>query len=214
MNTWIVLWNLIGTIAFAVSGAMTGLRKKMDMLGVIVLGLTTAVGGGIVRDLMLGITPPSIFSDPLSVTAAAVTAALFFVPAVRRCLMKTRRAYELTLLLSDSLGLGIFTVIGAQTACRVLPDGSWFTVAFLGTVTGVGGGVLRDVMAGDMPYIFRKHIYACAALAGALVWEIVRRLWSEEAALLLGGGVVIVIRLLAAHYRWSLPKAKADEFVD
>ncbi len=214
METWILIGNLIGTVAFAVSGAMTGLRKKMDMLGVIVLGVTTAVGGGIVRDLMLGITPPSIFSDPLSVTAAAVTAALFFVPSVRRCLMKTRRAYELTMLWSDSLGLGIFTVLGAQTACRVLPDGSWFTVAFLGTLTGVGGGVLRDVMAGDMPYIFRKHIYACAALIGALVWEMVGRLWGGEAALLLGGGVVVVIRLLAAHYRWSLPKAAADEWME
>ncbi len=214
MDTWMMIGNLIGTVAFAVSGAMTGLRKKMDMLGVIVLGLTTAVGGGIVRDLMLGITPPSIFFDPLSVTAAAVTAAIFFIPAVRRGLMKTRRAYELTMLWSDSLGLGIFTVIGAQVAYRVLPDGSWFTVAFLGTLTGVGGGVLRDVMAGDLPYIFHKHIYACAALVGALVWEIVRRLWSEEAALLLGGGVVILIRLLAAHYRWSLPKAAADELID
>ncbi len=214
MDTLMLLGNLIGTVAFAVSGAMTGLRKQMDMLGVIVLGLTTAVGGGIVRDLMLGITPPSIFSDPLSVTAAAVTAALFFIPAVRRHLMKTPRAYELTMLWSDSLGLGIFTVIGAQTAFHVLPDGSWFTVAFLGTLTGVGGGVLRDVMAGDLPYIFHKHIYACAALMGALVWEVVRQLWGEEAALLLGGGVVVVIRLLAAHYRWSLPKAQIDEAME
>lgn len=213
MDSLVMILQLIGTAAFAVSGALVGLRKKMDVLGVVVLGLTTAVGGGITRDVLLGITPPAIFFDPLTVAVAAGSALLFFMTAVRQRLMKTRRAYDLTMLWSDSLGLGIFTVIGAQTACRVLPESNWLTIAFLGTVTGVGGGVLRDVMAGELPYIFRKHIYACAALVGAFVWEIVRRLGSDELALLLGGGSVVLIRLLAAHYRWSLPRVEDFEEV-
>ena len=210
MDSLVLFLQLLGTAAFAVSGAMVGLRKRMDILGVVVLGLTTAVGGGIVRDVLLGITPPAIFSDPLTVTLAAVTSVLFFFTAVRQRLMRSPRAYELTMLWSDSLGLGIFTVIGAQTAATILPESNWMTVAFLGTVTGVGGGVLRDVMAGELPYIFKKHIYACAALAGAFVWEIVR-IWNDGAALLVGGGMVVIIRLLAAHYRWSLPRPDDSE---
>ena len=116
------------------------------------------------------------------------------------------------MLLVDSLGLGLFTVIGAQTACAALGHANWFTIAFLGTITGVGGGVMRDVMAGDLPYIFRKHIYALASLAGALTWVAVHRFWNDAMAMLIGASLVVVIRLLAAHFRWSLPKAKPEEF--
>ena len=213
MNIGILILQLIGTVSFAVSGAMTAMRKGMDVLGVTVLGLTTAVGGGILRDVLLGRTPPAIFSDPLTVAVAAAAAVLVFIPAVRQRLLKTRRIYELTMRLADSLGLGIFTVIGAQTACTALGHANWFTIAFLGTITGVGGGVLRDVLAGDLPYIFRKHIYAVASLSGALVWVAVHRVWNDTAAMLIGGSLIVVIRLLAAHFRWSLPKAKAEEFV-
>lgn len=213
MNIWVTVLQLIGTASFAVSGAMTAMRKGMDVLGVTVLGLTTAVGGGILRDVLLGRTPPAIFSDPLTVAVAAAAAVLVFIPAVRRRLLKTRRIYDLTMRLTDSLGLGIFTVIGAQTACTALGHANWFTIAFLGTITGVGGGVLRDVLAGDLPYIFRKHIYAVASLAGALTWVAVHRFWNDAMAMLIGGSLIVVIRLLAAHFRWSLPKAKAEEFV-
>ena len=213
MTTWIFILQLLGTVAFAVSGAMTALHKQMDMLGVTVLGLITAVGGGMVRDVLLGQTPPAIFSDPVTVLTAVAASILVFSPAVRRRLLKTRRIYDLTLRLADSLGLGIFTVIGAQTACGVLEQNNWFTIAFLGTMTGVGGGVLRDVLAGDLPYIFRKHIYALASLFGALVWVALHRWWNDTAALLLGVAVIVAVRLLAAHYRWSLPKATEEELV-
>ena len=213
MNIWVAVLQIMGTISFAVSGAMTAMRKGMDVLGVVVLGLITAVGGGALRDVMLGRTPPAIFSDPLTVAVAAAAAVLVFIPAVRRQLLKTPRIYDMTMRLTDSLGLGIFTVIGAQTACTALGHANWFTIAFLGTITGVGGGVLRDVLAGDLPYIFRKHIYAVASLAGALTWVAVHRFWNDAMAMLIGGSLIVVIRLLAAHFRWSLPKAKAEEFV-
>ena len=213
MTTWIFILQLLGTVAFAVSGAMTALHKQMDMLGVTVLGLITAVGGGMVRDVLLGQIPPAIFSDPVTVLTAVAASILVFSPAVRRRLLKTRRIYDLTLRLADSLGLGIFTVIGAQTACGVLEQSNWFAIAFLGTMTGVGGGVLRDVLAGDLPYIFRKHIYALASLFGALVWVALHRWWNDTAALLIGVAVIVAVRLLAAHYRWSLPKATEEELV-
>ena len=213
MDTGVTILQMIGTLSFAVSGAMTAMRKGMDLLGVVVLGLITAVGGGILRDVLLGRTPPAIFSDPLTAALAVGVSVLVFIPTVRRLLSRTPRVYEVTMRWADSLGLGIFTVIGAQTACGALNHANWFTIAFLGTITGVGGGVLRDVLAGDLPYIFRKHIYALASLAGALVWVGVHRFWNDAAAMLIGGSVVVLIRLLAAHYRWSLPKAKAEEFI-
>ena len=212
MDVGILILQLMGTVSFAVSGAMTAMRKGMDVLGVTVLGLTTAVGGGILRDLLLGRTPPAIFSDPLTVALAAVSAILVFIPAVRRQLGKTPRVYELTMRLTDALGLGIFTVIGAQVACEALGHANWFTIAFLGTVTGVGGGVVRDVLSGDLPYIFRKHIYALASLAGALTWVAIHRLWGDRLAMLIGASLVVVIRLLAAHFRWRLPRANPEEF--
>ena len=213
MDIGVFILQLIGTVAFAVSGAMTAMRKGMDVLGVVVLGLITAVGGGVLRDVMLGRTPPAIFSDPLTATLAVATSVLVFIPAVRHLLLRTPRIYEVTLRWADSLGLGIFTVLGAQVACTALGHADWFTIAFFGTVTGVGGGVIRDVLAGDLPYIFRKHIYALASLVGALTWAAAHRLWNDTAAMLIGGSLVVVIRLLAAHFRWSLPKAKPEEFV-
>jgi len=212
MDIGILILQLMGTVSFAVSGAMTAMRKGMDVLGVAVLGLTTAVGGGILRDLLLGRTPPATFSDPLTAALAVATSVVVFIPAVRRLLLRTPRVYEVTMRLTDSVGLGLFTVIGAQTACAALGHANWFTIAFFGTVTGVGGGVLRDVLAGDTPYIFRKHIYALASLAGALTWVVVHRFWNDAMAMLIGGSLIVVIRLLAAHFRWSLPKANAEEF--
>ena len=211
MDIGILILQLMGTVSFAVSGAMTAMRKGMDVLGVTVLGLTTAVGGGILRDLLLGRTPPAIFSDPLTAALAVAASVVVFIPAVRRRLLRTPRIYEVTMLLTDSLGLGIFTVIGAQTACAALGHTNWFAIAFLGTITGVGGGVVRDVLAGNTPYIFRKHIYALASLAGALAWVAVHRLWNDTAAMFIGGSLIVAIRLLAAHFRWSLPKANAEE---
>ena len=212
MNIWVAVLQIMGTISFAVSGAMTAMRKGMDVLGVVVLGLITAMGGGALRDVMLGRTPPAIFSDPLTAGLAVGASLLVFIPAVRRQLLKTKLVYDMTMRLTDSLGLGIFTVIGAQTACTALGHADWLTIAFFGTITGVGGGVIRDVLAGDMPYIFHKHIYALASLAGALVWVGVYRFWNDTAAMLIGGSVVVIIRLLAAHFRWSLPRANAEEF--
>ena len=211
MNELILCMELIGTVAFAVSGAMTALRRQMDLLGVLILGLITAVGGGILRDLLLGITPPKIFDDPLTVCVALATSAVAFLPPVRRTLARSTLLFDRILLAADSVGLAIFTVVGEQVAFGHLPEENWFAVALLGAITGVGGGVLRDTLAGHVPYIFRKHIYALAALAGALVWLICHLLLDDTTALLLGSAVVIAIRLLAAHFRWSLPKARIPE---
>ena len=113
------LFDLIGTIAFAVSGALTGMKKNMDIFGVIILAETTAVGGGIMRDLILGLNPPGTFANPVFAITATATAIITFLPMIRRVLVKNRKIYEIVMLVMDSLGLGIFTVVGIQTAYTV-----------------------------------------------------------------------------------------------
>lgn len=207
MESFLFIVNLIGTVAFAAAGALVGLRKNMDIFGVCILGLTTAVGGGVIRDLILGITPPNTFRDPTSAMVALLVSAVFFLRRFRRFLMQRPEIYDLMMLWLDAIGLGAFTVMGIQIAYETLETPTLFLLVFVGVVTGAGGGLVRDVMAGDTPYIFVKHIYACASLAGALVcaglWEIAGSAVSMVAGLV----TVVLLRCLAAHFRWNLPHA-------
>ena len=204
-------FELLGAVAFAVSGAALAVKKGMDLFGVAVMGMTTAVGGGILRDMLLGLTPPAALKDPLQALVAIATSLLLFIVWKKWHPSGNHRVWESVLLAADSLGLGIFSVHGAAVAIRAGYGANVFLVLLVGVLTGVGGGVLRDTLAGNVPYIFRKHIYALAALAGALVWLICHLLLDDTTALLLGSAVVIAIRLLAAHFRWSLPKARIPE---
>lgn len=208
MEPLILVLELAGTLAFAASGAMTGLRKNMDIFGVCILALTTAVGGGVIRDLILGRTPPATFQSPIYAAVAAVTALVLFLPQVRHLLTRDQRHYDLVLFWMDAAGLGIFTVLGIQAAYGALSRPGLFLLVFVGVVTGAGGGVLRDVLAGDTPYIFVKHVYASASLAGALVCGLLWETLGEMPAMLLGTGVVVVLRFLSAHFRWNLPHAR------
>lgn len=191
--------EIIGTIAFAISGAMVGIEKKMDIFGVLVLGMTTAVGGGIIRDLLIGVVPPMAFEEPVYALTAIAVSIIVFLPFVRNRINKISKM----ILLMDSIGLGIFTVIGIRAAA---PFDNPFLSIFLALVTGVGGGVLRDVFAQDRPMIFVKHFYASAAIIGAVVslllWNI-----NVETSMIVGAATVIVLRILAAKFRWHLPKA-------
>ena len=207
MELFILVIELAGTMAFAASGAMTGMKKNMDIFGICILALTTAVGGGVIRDLILGNTPPNTFRNPIYATVAIITALVLFLPRVRRFLMRDQRLYDLAMLVLDTAGLGIFTVVGMRIAYAAVPNPTLFLLVFVGVITGVGGGVIRDMMAGDTPYIFVKHIYACASLAGALVCAALWNPVGELAAMAVGMTVVMVIRLLSAHYHWNLPKA-------
>ena len=207
MESFILILELAGTMAFSASGAMTGLQKNMDVFGVCTLGLTTAVGGGVIRGLILGNTPPATFQNPIYAAVALLTALVLFLPKVRHLLMHDQALYDLSMLVLDSAGLGIFTVMGIRIAYAHASRPSLFLLVFVGVVTGVGGGLLRDMMAGNTPYIFVKHIYACASLAGALLCALLWRPAGELPAMLAGLGTVVLIRSLSAHFRWNLPKA-------
>ena len=207
MHIFFIL-EIVGTVAFAISGAIVGIQKKMDIFGVSILGLTTAVGGGILRDLILNITPPAAFVDPVFAVTAIVVSILFFIPSVRATLEYRRKLYDLLILVMDSVGLGLFTVVGVRAAMNAGFASNLFLATFVGVLTGVGGGILRDIFAGDMPYIFIKHFYACASIIGAWTCALTWRSLYEVPSMILGATAIVVLRLLAAHFRWSLPKAK------
>ena len=192
-NILVFVLELIGTAAFAVSGAIVGIKKQMDLFGVIVLGVCTAVGGGIVRDVILGVTPPATFHDPVYTLTAAAVSVLMPV-------------FDRLLLVMDAVGLGVFTVVGVQCAYRQAEHDTLFLTVFVGLITGVGG-VLRDVFSGERPYIFVRHFYACASIIGALICALCWDRLGANAAMLFGAAAIVVLRLLAAYYHWSLPKS-------
>ena len=210
MDLFILVLELIGTVAFASSGALAAMEKRMDLFGVNMLGIVTAVGGGIMRDVILGLTPPAAFSQPVYVLTAAVTSTLLFGVVYLRpsALDKELRKglYDRLMFWCDTLGLGIFTVMGIRAAYGVLEEENAFFFIFTGVLTGVGGGTLRDVFSSRTPDIFRKHIYAVASIAGAAAMiGAVRIGGSEGLAMACGVLVVVLIRWMAARFRWNLP---------
>lgn len=199
--------ELVGTIAFAASGAMVGIHRRMDVFGVCVLGVVTAVGGGMTRDIILGNVPGAL-TNPVYVAAAVITAlALFAVLYFKVNVLQGRIGivYDKVMLVMDSTGLGIFTAAGVITGINAGYIGDIFLLTVLGTLTGVGGGLLRDMMAGQPPYIFVKHVYACASVTGALCCVWIYRLFGQVPAMFIASAVVMAIRFLAAHFRWNLP---------
>lgn len=202
--------ELVGIAAFAASGAMRALAKKMDIFGVATLGVITAVGGGVIRDVVLGNTPPETFRNPVYALVAVLVSVIIFIPAVRKVIFIKPVIYDMMMLVMDSVGLGIFTVVGIQSAYAVNAQSGMFLLVFVGMITGIGGGVIRDVLAGDTPYVFVKHFYACASLIGSVVCVLFWRNFGQDAAIIGGALVVVVLRLLAAKFHWSLPKADSD----
>ena len=201
--------EMAGTVAFAASGAMVGVERNMDIFGVSVLGVVTAVGGGMIRDIVLGIIPPNVFTNPVYALVATITSCVVFLVFYwKRQLLEghMRLTYDRVMLVMDSIGLGIFTVVGVNTGIRSGYMDNVFLLVFLGTITGVGGGLMRDMMAGVPPYIFVKHIYACASIVGAVVCVYMNRFVGNVEGMMVACFVIILIRYLTAHYRWNLPR--------
>ena len=200
------MFDMIGTIAFAVSGALVGVARKMDIFGRAVLALATAIGGGIVRDVLLGYFPPNSLRNVVYVTVVlAVTVIVFLIynSRYRKHAMgpRSRASY----LLADALGLASFTVTGASAGFKLYPELPIFIV-LLGTITAVGGGIIRDMLAQRIPSVLKEDVYALPSIIGGIVYYLMVTSSWESAAVYGAFTVVLVIRLLAIKYNWSLPK--------
>lgn len=204
------IMEILGTIAFACSGAMMAIRKNLDLLGILVLGITTAVGGGMIRDLIIGVHPPVMFVKPVYVIVASVSIFfLFLVIKINRDTIHLLESslYENILNLMDAIGLGVFTVVGVNSAIQSSMGDMLFLKIFLGVITGVGGGILRDMMANVTPAVLRKHVYACASIIGAVCYCFLIKFLHPGTAMLVSTALVVLIRVLAKHYEWNLPHA-------
>ncbi|MCF0111703.1 MAG: trimeric intracellular cation channel family protein [Erysipelotrichaceae bacterium] len=199
--------EIIGVISFAVSGSIVAMKRECDLFGVIVLGVATATGGGIIRDMLLGIHPPIFFQKPIYAAIAAFSSVLAFLVVYfnHGTFTKHKKQIEYLDLISDSLGLGIFVVVGINTTISQGSQ-SLFLIQFIGIMTGVGGGILRDMMAVQIPMVLRKRIYAVAALLGGLVYYYSLAVLPPSLATVVSIGFTVTIRALAAHYKWNLPK--------
>jgi uncharacterized membrane protein YeiH len=208
MNTIFFILEIIGVIAFSLSGALTAMKKEMDIFGACVLGMTTSIGGGIIRDVILGITPPTAFINPLYAIIGFLSPTITYIPKLQKFFTRKHRTYDFCLMIADALGLSIFTVVGVNACFDAIQSPNVFTVIFLGVITGVGGGILRDVMSLNLPKVFVKHFYACASLLGAVASFVIRIYFSTVFATITGAIVVLTLRILAYKLRWTLPKPK------
>lgn len=197
----LVALEFLGLVAFAASGALAAVRARLDVFGVIVLGLTTALGGGVIRDVLLGVHPPTTLRTWPYLTAGAVTAILVFVfhPQVARL----RRP----MLVADAVGLGLFATSG--TAVALALDAPVYTACLIGMTTGIGGGAIRDLLLREIPLVLRREIYALAALLGAVLVGAGHLLHLPETPVLaVASAVVVAVRLLALWRQWHAPVAR------
>lgn len=192
--------NLMGTFAFGLSGGILAVRKQMDLFGVLVLAVSTGLGGGIMRDVILGHTPPATFSDWRYLASAGLAGLLVFVSFSR----VVHHGRFITAF--DAVGLSIFTVTGTTIALDAGLGPA--PAALLGMLTGVGGGVLRDVLAAEVPLIFRSEIYAVASMLGAIIIIIaIQTGVSGVPAEIVAAVATFVLRMLSVRRGWRIPIA-------
>ncbi|MCM1130226.1 MAG: trimeric intracellular cation channel family protein [Roseburia sp.] len=213
IDLMITILEYIGTVAFAISGALIAIENRMDVLGVMILGCTTAVGGGLFRDLIIGRSMPLMFENPSYVIVAAVTTLIVFIVmyVLKDIKVVESKAYLVVYNIIDSLGLGVFVVVGS-TFTKEFGITNHFMIIFCAVLTAVGGGMLRDIMSAHIPAIFRKHIYCVAAIVGAVLFYLIT-LYSNmySLAAILTIILVVGIRYLAFHFKLNLPKVKINE---
>ena len=207
-NAFYIL-ELIGIAAFAVSGAAVAIDKRADIFGVVFLGVTTALGGGVIRDIFLGSLPPMMFSNYIYIAVAAVVSLLMFAAAklLNERYFCGREKIDAVANVFDAIGLGVFTVSGMNLGIAHDGSNNPVLIIVLGVVTGIGGGMLRDVMIGEIPFVLRKRIYAMASIAGGMVYYLMYICHVGNVISAVTGIVVVfAIRMLATAFRWSLPK--------
>lgn len=191
--------DILGTIAFAISGVSVAMNKKMDPFGVLIIAFVTAAGGGTLRDILIGVTPVTWMTNMTYVY-------VIFIATVFTVIFKQKINYLRTsLLLFDSIGIGLYTVVGIE---KGLSAGLHpFICISLGTITACFGGVIRDILSNEIPVIFRtKEIYATACILGGIIYFLLRELpIDDNVVFMIAGAVVISIRLIAVRFNISLP---------
>ena len=194
----IFIIDIVGTLAFALSGVMAAVERKFDFFGTIILAFVTAVGGGTLRDILLGSTPVDWMSSDIHiwVILSSIPIAYLF--------MNTLKRMRKTMFIFDTVGIGLFTILGLEKALDI--GMSPMVAVMMGVVSAVFGGITRDILSNQVPLIFRKEVYALACLVGAVSYLLFDYLAIySEFKLSISIAIVITIRILAIQFQWSIP---------
>ncbi len=190
--------DILGTVAFAISGSLAAINKKFDFFGVLIIALATAIGGGTLRDLLIGNTPVSWLMNLQTFYVIIISAIITVIFRRKLGILRT------SLFLFDTIGIGIFTIVGIEKGLSV--DLSPVVCILLGTITACFGGVTRDILCNEIPVIFRKEIYATACLLGGMMFFILKYFSvNNDFIYIATAGTIIVIRIFAVKYQWSYP---------
>lgn len=211
MKTATLILELLGVASAAISGAMVAIEKKADAFGVLLLAIISALGGGVLRDIMLGYLPPRMFTSFSYITVTLFFALVVFIDAIVRHEKYHAHKEKLDAVnnLFDALGLASFTVVGMNLTIAQCGMENPLLPIVLGVVTGIGGGMLRDTLLSTMPRVLYKRVYAVASLAGALLYYVLLLLGMQDTvSAVLGMALIVLLRLLATRYRWNLPHAE------
>lgn len=206
--------EIIGTIAFSVAGSLVAIRRELDIFGTVVVGGVTAVGGGCLRDILLGNLPPAMFRTPVYAIVAAVVSVIVFTaeylfPAEK---VLASKKYEFVVNIFDALGLAIFVVVGINSAKSCGYGDNGFLAICVGVLTGVGGGVVRDLLVKTVPMILRKQVYALPAIVGGILYYYMTKAGVNEILCVVITIILIMtVRILAAVLRWNLPKIRQQK---
>ena len=204
IDFFIYILDLFGTMAFAVTGAFKAIEHKADIVGIIILATITGLAGGTIRDVLFGKTLPNSLIDPTYVIITVISAIVLFL------LYSKMKKHWNIFLKFDAVGLGVFTVIGATFAYNLFGM-NFLIIVLSGMLTGIGGGILRDVFVNQTPIVFVKELYASASFIGAIVFYFTLLITNEVyAATILGIILTTGLRLVAMKYNWNLPRVRSS----
>lgn len=203
--------EVVGICSFSLSGSIIAIRKRLDAFGVLMCALFTSFGGGIIRDSLLGTIPPLAFQDYTDLVFAVISSIIAFLFAYRnkKHFEEDSPVVDRVNNIVDAMGLGLFTVIGMNAAINCGHSDNGPYVIFLGVLTGIGGGMMRDITIREIPFVLVKRIYALASLAGAIVYYFMAVYFELNMILSIVVSVVLIflIRMLASIFKWDMPSA-------
>ncbi len=215
MEVFLIIIQCIGAISFTISATIYAIHKRADVIGALVFSLLTCFGGGVIRDLAIGNTPPSILSDKvliatavLSIVVCLICYHLGFIKRISR--FADRHQHSFLIEFTDSLGLASYVISGLEIALEHEKTG-FVILVFAGCITGVGGGILRDICSAEIPAVFRKHIYLIPVIIASVFFALTYKHINEVLCIIITMTIVIVVRMLAFKFKWNLPIPKSEE---
>lgn len=214
METVLNIVEYVGVISFSLSATVIAISKKTDAIGALIFALLTSFGGGFVRDLTLGITPRilSVPSCRFLVLACVIVSLICFILAFipKTANFLTKHQHDFIIEFTDAVGLSVFCIFGVNVAVEISGGENAFLLIFCGCITGVGGGMLRDICSAEIPFVLRKHIYLIPAIIGTAFYTFTYDKIPYVLSMLLSIGIIIALRVLAVIFKWNLPVPKGN----